>query len=156
MFIGVFHVFSDQFKSQGNHAAFIPIETGQDIDAFDVSSLGMIEVPGDDFVFIGGRFFFNRIVEEQEAIVRLNAADGWFDQFPEILGGVVSGGEKPGDPVVTDLMIQQSGESRGRRVGKRTHQIVGVEIEHVSVNGFGCVWHRKFIWFSGGLLVYSW
>ena len=60
----------------------------------------MVEVPGDDLVFIAVGLHLDRVVKNQQPVVRLDGADGWLDQRPEFARGRVGPRQKAGDQVM--------------------------------------------------------
>ena len=67
----------------------------------------MVEVPGDDFVFVAVGLFLDGVVEDQHAVVAFDGADGRLHQRPQVAGVVLGPGQETGDLVMAVLVVQQ-------------------------------------------------
>lgn len=72
----------------------------------------MVEVPGDDFVFVAVGLFLDGVVENEQPVVRLDGADGRLHQPPQVAGAVLRPRQEPGELVMADLVVQQLGQAR--------------------------------------------
>ena len=76
----------DEFAGHRQGDALSVIDTVKQVDAFDGAVLAMVEVPGDEFVFVRIGLFLDGVVEDQDAVVVLNVAHHGLDELPEGLG----------------------------------------------------------------------
>ncbi len=88
----------------------------------------VVEVPGDDFVFVAVGLCLDGVVEDQHAVVAFDGADGRLDQRPQVARGVLGPRQEPGDLIMADLVVQQQGQARCDDQRERTDQVIAVQI----------------------------
>ena len=74
----------------------------------------MVEMPTDQFTFIGIRFLLNGIINDQHTIGMLDLTNGGLDNLPEVSGSELALGEEARHLVVADRAIYQAGKASSR------------------------------------------
>ena len=69
----------------------------------------MVAVPSDDLVVIAVGLLLDRVVKDQQPVVRLDGADGGLDQRPEVARGIVGSRQEAGDLVMANRVVEQLG-----------------------------------------------
>ena len=110
------------------------IETGHEVDAFDVAAEGVVPVPADQLTLIGVEFFFDAVIDNEDRFLRLDRTHEGLDQLPQIGRSEIGCRKKASDLVVTNGTAEQGGQSGGCRQTERTDQVVGIEIEKLCVH----------------------
>jgi len=90
-------------------------------------------MPGDDVILIGVRLFGDAIVNDQTTIVALDGAHLGLDKEPEVGAGEGFLGQEALDAIVTDLALQQGGESGAGSRPEGANQVVAVEVQQFLV-----------------------
>ena len=62
------------------------IDTVEQVDAFDRAVLAVVEVPGDELVFVRMGFFLNGVVEDEDAGIVFDGAHHGLNELPEGFG----------------------------------------------------------------------
>jgi hypothetical protein len=61
------------------------VDAVEQVDSFDGTISGVIEVPADQLVFVSMRFRLNHVVENQDILVAFGRTQRLFDVFPQRL-----------------------------------------------------------------------
>ncbi len=74
--LAIRQVFVDDLERHWQVDATRVVQAVEDVDALDRAVYAMVEVPGDDFVFVAVRLFLEGVVEDQHAVIRFDGANG--------------------------------------------------------------------------------
>jgi len=109
-YLAILHILVDDLERHRHAGAARLVQAVEDVHALDRAAGAMVEVPGDDLVFVAVGLLLDGVVEHQHRVVRLDGADGRLHQRPQVAGGVVRPRQEAGDLVMAELVVQQQGQ----------------------------------------------
>ena len=119
----------DQREGDGQRDFVCAVERGQEIDALDAGTCGVVVVPADQLALVGVRLVGDAIVHDQHRVFALDLAHERLDDLPQVRRRVRLLGQKPRDLIVAEVRLQEPRQPRGCGWTERRDQIVGIQIE---------------------------
>ena len=74
----------NEVEVNGEGDTLAEIETGQQVDTFDIASRDMIEMGANEFAGIGVRLLLDGVIDKEDSIVGFNLSQMGFDDLPEV------------------------------------------------------------------------
>ncbi len=105
------------------------VQGGNEVDAFDGLSAGVVVMPTNDLVFIRVRLFRDAVVNNDDSVACLYLTYIRLHNFPEVRPSFGWTCQKALDAIMTDCPVQQPRQSSTSGQSKRTDEIIGVYIE---------------------------
>jgi len=87
--LAIRHVLVDDLERHRHVDAARLVQAVEDVHPLDRAVGAVVAVPGDDFIVVAVGLFLDGVVEDQQAVIRFEGADGRLHQRPQVAGGVV-------------------------------------------------------------------